>query len=194
MMIIDDKGRFVSGDKLMSIFAQQLSVGKVITVVDASMVINEMGFDVIRTKVGDPYVSDELRKGGDFGGEPSGSWIFPKKSLCPDGIYAAALAAYIASQQKISLLVDNIPSYSLIRGSIKGENVISFELKRRLNELRPLSIDSIDGTKLNFEDGWVLIRPSGTEPKIRITAEAKTSERANLLYNQCMKIVQQCLI
>lgn len=194
MMIIDDKGRFVSGDKLMVIFAQQISAKKITTVVDASMVIDEMGFDVMRTKVGDPYVSEELRKGGDFGGEPSGSWIFPSMSLCPDGIYAAALVAAIANKQKISLLIDKIPSYHLIRGSVEGEGIVKSDLDKQLNEMNPLSINNIDGTKLNFEDGWVLIRPSGTEPKIRITAEARTSDRANILYNHYMKIVQQCLV
>ena len=40
-----------------------------------------------RTKIGDTWVSEELKKGGDFGGETSGAWIFPSISLCPDGIY-----------------------------------------------------------------------------------------------------------
>ena len=74
----------------MVIFAQALGVKKLVTTIDASMAVDEVGFSVTRTRVGDTCVSEELRKGGDFGGEPSGSWIFPSISMCPDGIYAAA--------------------------------------------------------------------------------------------------------
>ena len=70
----------------MVILAQAVRAKEVITTIDASMAIDETGFSVTRTKVGDTHVSEELRKRGDFGGEPSGSWIFPSISLCPDGI------------------------------------------------------------------------------------------------------------
>ena len=69
VMVVDDRGRFVSGDKLLAIFAQGIGVKEVITTIDASMAIEEMGFDVTRTRVGDTYVSEEVKRGGDFGGE-----------------------------------------------------------------------------------------------------------------------------
>ncbi|MFQ6122845.1 MAG: phosphoglucosamine mutase, partial [Dehalococcoidales bacterium] len=75
MMAVDDRGRFISGDKLLVMFAQAARAKEVVTTVDASMAIEERGFTIRRTKVGDTYVSEELKKGGDFGGEPSGSWI-----------------------------------------------------------------------------------------------------------------------
>jgi len=193
MMVVDDRGRFVSGDKLMVIFAQAVRAKEVITTIDASMAIDETGFSVTRTKVGDTHVSEELRKRGDFGGEPSGSWIFPSISLCPDGIYAAAQIASIASQQKLSLLVDKIPSYPLLRGSISGEGMVMSKLEQRLVAIKPLSVSNIDGIKLSFEDGWLLIRPSGTEPKIRVTAEAKSKARVRQLYNRGIEAIQECI-
>ena len=193
MMIVDDKGRFVSGDKLLVVFAQEAGAKEVVTPIDASMSIDEVGFTVTRTRVGDTYVSEELRKGGDFGGEPSGSWIFPKISLCPDGIYAAAQIVSIASQQKISQLVDDIPSYPLLRGSISSEGVIISKLEQRLMTMKPLSVSDIDGIKLNFEDGWLLIRKSGTEPKIRITAEAKNEARVRQLYDDSIRAIEGCI-
>ena len=90
MMAVDDRGRFIPGDKLLAIFARESGAQEVVTTLDASMAIEEMGFAVSRTKIGDTAVSEELRDGGDFGGETSGSWVFPGISLCPDGIYAAA--------------------------------------------------------------------------------------------------------
>jgi phosphoglucosamine mutase len=193
MMVVDDRGRFVSGDKLMVILAQAVKAKEIITTIDASMTIEDMGFSVTRTRVGDTHVSEELRKGGDFGGEPSGSWLFPNVSLCPDGIYAAALVASVASQQKLSLLVDKIPSYPLLRGSLSSEGVVMSKLEQRLEAMKPLSVSNIDGMKLGFDDGWLLIRPSGTEPKIRITAEAKSEAAVRKLYNSASKAIQECI-
>ena len=193
MMIIDDKGRFVPGDKLLAVFALSLKAKRVVTTVDASMALDDLGFEVIRTKVGDAFVSEALKGGGDFGGEPSGSWIFPQISYCPDGIYAAAHIAQIASQNKLSELVDAIPSYSIIRGSITGNGAIVASLEKRLMSMKATSVSTIDGLRLAFRDGWLLIRASGTEPKIRLTAEAKTEERAKGLYHAGVAAVRECL-
>ncbi len=193
MMAVDDKGRFIAGDKLLVLFAQEVGAKKVVTTVDASMSIDEAGFKVARTRVGDTYVSEELRKGGDFGGEPSGSWVFPDFSLCPDGIYAAARIAAIASREKLSRLVDDIPRYPLLRGSVGSQGVVVSELEKRLSSLKPLSVNNIDGTRLDFEDGWLLIRVSGTEPRIRVTAEAKSEARVRQLYDSALGAIKDCM-
>jgi phosphoglucosamine mutase len=143
--------------------------------------------------VGDTYVSEELKKGGDFGGEPSGSWVFPNISLCPDGVYAAARLVAMASRQKLSQLVDSIPRYPLLRGNISSEGVVMSKLERRLMAMKPLSVSNIDGIKLSFEDGWLLIRASGTEPKIRITAEAKGKTRVRQLYDNGIGTIRECM-
>ncbi|MDO8567557.1 MAG: phosphoglucosamine mutase [Dehalococcoidales bacterium] len=188
MMAVDDRGRFISGDKLLVILAQALKAKKVVITVDASMAIDEAGFKVRRTRVGDSFVSEELKRGGDFGGEASGAWVFPGVSLCPDGIYAAAKIAAIANRQKLSALVDSIPAYSIVRGSVKRDGTNGLE--DSLTAMEPLSIDTVDGVKLNFKDGWVLVRPSGTEPKIRLTAEARTEKRAQQLYDSALKAIK----
>ncbi|MEE8413140.1 MAG: phosphoglucosamine mutase [Dehalococcoidales bacterium] len=192
MMAVDDRGRFIPGDKLLALFALQDESKEVVTTIDASMVIDEMGFSVIRTRVGDTCVSEELKKRGDFGGEPSGSWVFPGNSLCPDGIYAAARLATIAEKQKLSELIDQIPCYPILRGSVESEGVALADLEKRLLAMEPLSVNSIDGTKIIFEDGWILIRASGTEPKIRLTAEAKSEARAHQLYDSAVRAIGEC--
>ncbi len=193
MMAVDDRGKFIPGDKLLALFAQHMEAKEVVTTIDASMVIDEMDFSITRTPVGDTYVSEELKKGGDFGGEPSGAWVFPASSLCPDGIYAAAQLVAIASQQKLSQLVDNIPQYPLLRGSVAGEGIATSNLARRLLAMEPLSVSDIDGIKLNFKDGWLLIRASGTEPKVRITAEARNEARVHQLYDSGVRVIKECL-
>ncbi len=192
MMAVDDRGRFIPGDKLLALFAQEVGAKEVVTTIDTSMIIDEMGFSVTRTKIGDTYVSEELKKGGGFGGEPSGSWVFPGISLCPDGIYAAAQAAAIASRQKLSQLVDKIPHYPILRGSIASEGVVMPKLEERLMAMKPKLVTNIDGVRLDFEDGWLLIRASGTEPKIRVTAEAKSEARVRQLYDSGVRAIKEC--
>jgi phosphoglucosamine mutase len=189
MMAIDDRGRYIAGDKLLVILARAAGAKDVVTTLDASMTIDTMGFSVRRTRIGDTFVSEELKKGGDFGGETSGAWIFPAVSFCPDGIYAAAQIAAIASQHRLSELVDAIPVYPLRRGSIGSDGIKMSGLESILRALKPLTVTKTDGLKLDFKDGWLLVRPSGTEPKIRITAEAKTEPRAKQLYDEGLEAI-----
>jgi phosphoglucosamine mutase len=193
MMAVDERGRYISGDKLLALLARAVGAGEVVTTLDASMAIEEMGFHVRRTRIGDTFVSEELKKGGDFGGETSGAWIFPAVSLCPDGIYAAAQIAVVAAQHRLSQMVNAIPVYSLNRGSIESDGIVISLLKSKLEVLRPVSVSNTDGLRLDFKDGWLLVRPSGTEPKIRLTAEAKTEARAQQLYDEGLRAVRSII-
>lgn len=189
MMAVDDKGRFITGDKLLAILARAGLAKDVVTTLDASMTIEEMGYKIRRTRIGDTWVSEELRRGGDFGGETSGAWIFPNISLCPDGIYAAAQIAALASEYSLAALVDKIPAYPLLRGSVNYKKMDMSRLKANLLALKPVSTSDIDGFKLDFSDGWLLARPSGTEPKVRLTAEAKTQAKVKQLYDRGLEAV-----
>ena len=192
MMVVDDRGNFIDGDKLLVILANDVMAKKIVTTIDASMAIDEAGFDVIRTRVGDNYISEELKNGGDIGGEPSGSWVFPRNSLCPDGIYAAAQVISIASKNRLSQLVDDMPGYSLLRGSINGNGVVMPQLEEELiSVMKPLSVNRVDGIKLNLKDGWLLVRASGTEPKIRVSVEAKTVEKAKQIYDNSVGLIKK---
>ena len=183
MMAFDNRGRYISGDHLLVLFARYLDAKRVVTTSDASMIIEDCA-EVRRTPVGDAYVSEELLTWGDFGGEPSGAWIFPKISFCPDGPFAAALFCEMSSEWDIAREIDTIPVYHLLRESFACEtarNVLS-----RLGASSPT-----DGIRIADEDGWCLIRASGTEPKIRITAEGKTLAKAKAFLAKGKKRIQQ---
>ncbi|WP_292518487.1 phosphopentomutase/phosphoglucosamine mutase [Methanoculleus sp.] len=170
MMAFDEKGRYIEGDQLLMLFAKYLDRKRVVTTVDASMAIEEVA-EVRRTPVGDSFVSEELLTWGDFGGEASGSWIFPEHSYCPDGVYAAALLCEIASEWSIAEELDRMPRYTLLRES--------YRIDAPGGIMAALGADEpTHGVRFEDEEGWYLIRASGTEPKVRITAEGKTAAKA----------------
>jgi phosphoglucosamine mutase len=173
MMAFDSRGRYITGDRLLMLFAMYLGAREVVTTFDASMAIEEIAA-VRRTPVGDTYVSAELRKWGSFGGEPSGAWIFPEHSLCPDGPYAAALYGEIAHEWDVAAEIDAMPAYPVLRESLPDDQAI--EVMRSIGAESPT-----DGIRLAGEDGWCLIRASGTEPKIRLTAEGTDRQAAETM-------------
>ena len=178
MMAVDDKGRFVGGDQLLAIFAAHEEADSIVVPVDTSMIVDDALPDtrIIRSRVGDVYVAEAMKKeGAAFGGEPSGSWIFPRISFCPDGIYAAVRLIEIMGTRKLSEMVDELPVYQTRRIGIacpdqRKERAMA-EIAGELSSLGEVS--TIDGIRVATGNGWVLVRPSGTEPKIRVTAEAR---------------------
>lgn len=173
MMAFDNRGRYIDGDHLLMLFARYIGAKRVVTTSDASMIIDDC-VEVRRTPVGDAFVSEELLTWGDFGGEPSGAWIFPKISYCPDGPFAAALFCEMSSEWDIAKEIDAIPTYHVLRESFTCET--AWDIVTRLGASIPT-----EGIRITDEDGWCLIRASGTEPKIRITAEGKTLAKAKCL-------------
>jgi len=183
MMAFDNRGRYIGGDHLLMLFARYLNAKRVVTTSDASMIIDEIA-EVRRTPVGDAFVSEELISWGDFGGEPSGAWIFPQISLCPDGPFAAALLCEIASEWDIAKEIDAMPHYPVLRESFKTD--AAREIISSLGASNPT-----DGIRLSDGDGWCLVRASGTEPKIRITAEGRTKEKAKAMLEKGKELIRQ---
>jgi phosphoglucosamine mutase len=199
MMAVDEKGNFVSGDELLAIFGLfecNGSKGTVVVPVDTSMMVDDSlkGSEIVRTRVGDVYVAEGIKQcNAIYGGEPSGSWIFPKISYCPDGIYAAARLVEILKDKKLSELREELPRYATKREAFPCANEKKAEFMKKIKvKLEPLGkVLDIDGIRVEMKDGWVLIRPSGTEAKVRITAEAR--ENVDEIFEMAEKIVKEAL-
>ena len=198
MVAIDDRGRFVSGDRLITLFASAMNARGVVAPMDASMVLDEMVGTVERCRVGDVYVAEALKRTGlDFGGEPSGTYIFPQQTYCPDGVLASAMLASMASEQPLSERLDSLPSFPSTRGSLPFDAKERERLVKRLGvEMGGLDCDrllTLDGFRAEFPDGWLLIRFSGTEPKLRTTVEARDEEELKRLESIVSKVIRRCL-
>ncbi len=192
MVAVDRYGRFVGGDTLLALFAREEVRNNLVVPVDASMVLEDLlpKSKIWRTRVGDVFVAAELkRRKADFGGEPSGTWIFPKATLCPDGVYAAARLVSMVVDRPLDVIVREIPRYPILRGSISYVASRRATIESRLDTaLRGLGADisTVDGWRLQFDDGWSLVRFSGTEPKIRVLAESRNEAGAKEIYSRVL--------
>ena len=199
MVAIDDRGVFLGGDQLLALFAKKYARRKIVITVDASMAIDDyVDAKIVRTRVGDVFVSEAVKKSkAEFGGEPSGTWIFPDQTFCPDGVLAAVRLAELASKKKLSELRKKVPVYPIIREAIRYDPKFkAIIIKKVENEMKAIECEellTLDGFRVQFEDGWALVRPSGTEPKIRYLAEARTEKRAKDIMDMISKIVKRCL-
>lgn len=195
MMAVDNNGCYVSGDKMLAFFALREARYAIAVPVDTSRVVDDMleGIKISHTRVGDVYVAEALKRiGGDFGGEPSGAWIFPKVSFCPDGIYAAArLVEIVEKEGELGKLLDSIPEYTVKRSAFlcRDRTKAMVQIIEKLKKLG--DINTMDGVRVDLDDGWILVRPSGTEPKIRITVESNGS--CEELYDLACGIVKEAI-
>ncbi len=199
MVVVDKNGNLIENDKLIVVFAKYINARNIVIPVDSSMMIDDyVDARITRTRVGDIFISEMLKKiKGDFGAETSGTWIFPSFSYCPDGIYAAAKFIKMADEMDVFEEVKKLPSYPIKRGSVKADkNKIKEAMPKIEEEMKKMDFVNwieTDGLRAEMEDAWILIRPSGTEPKIRITVEAKERRRVEKLWNDVLKMVRRCL-
>lgn len=192
---INSEGELIDWDSLLSILAY--GKDKVVTTVDASMRIEDVCQEVIRTRVGDVAVANAIEKeDADFGGEPSGSFIFPDVHLFPDGILTAAVTAKLLSEDRFYSVLDELESYPTERVKIECEeemkpNIIG-KVMQSIQE-KGYDADYKDGVRVQKEKGWFLIRPSGTESIIRVTAEAENKEELDKIAGEGKEIVQNAM-
>ncbi|KYH39362.1 MAG: phosphoglucosamine mutase [Candidatus Bathyarchaeota archaeon B23] len=210
VMFVDEDGVAPTPDRVLAAYAayvvERCRGGVIVTHVGASMCVDEAvrlaGGRVIRTRVGDAYVAEALmRRGGVFGGEPVGAWIHPDVHPCPDGLLSALRLLGALEERDVSLseFVAEIPEYPLLRGKVRCPNPLKGRVMALLRERwgehlgGVLSTSTVDGLRLELGDGWLLMRPSGTEPVIRLTAEAESRSRAEELMERGRGLVEEAV-
>jgi len=202
MRAVADGGSFLSGDTLCALFARHAveDGDRVAVPVDTSLVVEEVvgeqGGSVTYTPVGDVHIADAATESAVvFGGEPSGAWIWPEETLCPDGPLAAIkLVSLLAGGKTLSTQLASLRSYPLQRESIEvPEPSRVMDLVQETVSARFEEYSTVDGVKVHLEEGWLLIRASGTQPLVRITAEASTEQRTAELAARGRELVTDCL-
>lgn len=201
-IFIDEKGDYIWGDKSLALgakYATKKSGGVTVTPVTTSSmfddVVKENNGSVIHTAVGSPIVARVMIENDSvFGGEENGGLIFPELQYCRDSAMTIAKILEIMAKEdkKLSELVDEIPKYEVFKIKLpcphdKKQIVMKTLAQETKKDENIIKVDETDGVKLYLEDGWVLMRPSGTEPIFRIYSESKDKNKAEeiaLTYKQ----------
>ncbi|ASJ06748.1 phosphoglucosamine mutase [Thermococcus pacificus] len=205
-VFIDENGRFIQGDKTFALVADAVlrenGGGLLVTTIATSNLLDDIakrnGAKVMRTKVGDLIVARALlENNGTLGGEENGGVIFPDFVLGRDGAMTTAkiVEIFAKSGKKFSELIDELPKYYQFKTKrhVEGDRKAIVAKVAELAEKRGYRIDTTDGTKIIFDDGWVLVRASGTEPIIRVFSEAKSEEKAKEYLNLGLELLEEAL-
>jgi len=203
-VFVDNKGRILTGDLATVIFAQALITEekrKVVYDVSCSSAVEEVikakgGVPVVE-RVGRPFMMDRvLREKAVFGGERSGHFYFSDIYSLDDGAFASLKMAEILAHSDVPLsrMVDRVPKYFSGTVNVPFADQYKFKVVERLKtrfEEKEFQILDIDGVKAQDKNGWVLLRPSNTEPLIRLFAEGKTESKLTQLLELAKKMLKE---
>jgi phosphoglucosamine mutase len=187
VLALDAEGRLVDGDQILAILALHLGVDLVAVTVMTNLGFHrlaaERGIRVLTTDVGDRYVLDALRRsGGLLGGEQSGHIIYLRDHVAGDGLAAALLLCGALEGRSLAEAAAVMPQFPQVKENVP---VRTRALPAALRE---------EVARLNSElgeEGRVLVRPSGTEPVVRILTEASTAEKASELCGTIAALVRR---
>jgi phosphoglucosamine mutase len=200
VLLADERGRLVDGDQILAICALDQQergllagggvVGTVMSNYGLELALSRAGLALVRTAVGDRYVVEEMLRGGyTLGGEQSGHVVFLEQQTTGDGIVTAlqVLAAMKRSGRSLSRLAAVMPRFPQVlinvpaarRGAVEEVPGIRAALEKAEAKLRGR--------------GRVLVRPSGTEPKVRVMVEGKDRQETESLARMIARAVERAL-
>ncbi len=205
LVVIDEKGKVVLEEfsvvlATKSVLSRKELVEKENTVATnlsttqvLKDVVEEYGGKLFRTKVGEANVIQKMEEvNACIGGEGSGGIMYPKVGYFRDSLSGIGLILELLAREnkKISQIVESLPKYVMKKTKVTftGDlNILYKDLETKFNNA---SINTLDGVRFDWPDSsWVHIRPSLTEPILRIFGEAKSEERIDALFQQVNDIL-----
>jgi phosphoglucosamine mutase len=186
MLAVDGNGHAVDGDAILAILAPHLGVDLVAVTVMSNLglhhFLDEHGIRVVTTDVGDRYVLEELREhGGLLGGEQSGHIIYLRDHVTGDGLAAALLLCDAIRGRTLAEAAAAMPTFPQVKENLPLRGSVPDTL---LDEVKRLN-GELNGS------ARVLVRPSGTEPVVRLLAEARTEAEARELSARIVALVRR---
>lgn len=197
VVIVDEKGNVVDGDQIMAVIAEswhrrgRLAAGGIVATVMSNLGLElhlkELGLSLARTPVGDRYVTDYMRKHGfNVGGEQSGHIVLSDFTTTGDGLVAAlqVLAVAVSAGRPVSEICARFERLPQVLQNVRYTNG------------RPLEKEAVKkaieaGEKRLGAQGRLVIRPSGTEPVIRVMAEGRDEKLVNQVVGDIAAAVER---
>ncbi|WP_019376958.1 phosphoglucosamine mutase [Virgibacillus halodenitrificans] len=200
LIAVDEKGNIVDGDQIMFICAKYMNekgflrkntvVSTVMSNIGFYKAIEKNGMRSDKTAVGDRYVMEEMRKGGyNLGGEQSGHIIFLDYNTTGDGMLSAIQLVNVMREtgKPLSELAGEMAIFPQVLKNVKVIDKNEALSNSRINE----EIEAVE--KELGDQGRVLVRPSGTEPLVRVMVEAPTKEECEKYVEQVANVIDQLL-
>jgi phosphomannomutase len=197
LAVIAEDGTFLSEEYTLAIVLDYLlprNRGLVVTNLSTSRMVDRIaarhGCEVLRVPVGEVNVAEAMKEHrSPIGGEGNGGVIDARVHYGRDSFagMAVVLEAMAVTKKKVSELVAAIPRYHMLKTKVECPRALAREVLRRLKHEKlgacgpGVSVNTDDGLKLDMPDSWVHLRPSNTEPILRIIAEAETPSRLDEL-------------
>ncbi|MGY0693968.1 phosphoglucosamine mutase [Virgibacillus sp. FSP13] len=200
LIAVDEKGNIVDGDKIMYICGKYMNekgflrhstvVSTVMSNLGFYKALEEHGMRSDKTAVGDRYVMEEMRKGGyNLGGEQSGHVIFLDYNTTGDGMLSALQLVNVMKEtgKKLSELAGEMEIYPQVLKNVKVTDKKNALTNPKIQE----AINNVEQEMAG--EGRVLVRPSGTEPLVRVMVEASTKEDCERYADQVVKVIDDLL-
>ena len=210
----DSRGNYVNAHRIITLLTKHMvdrgETGRVVSTVTASAMLDRMcrklGLELVSTPVGFKWIYGEMEKGGVMiGGEESGGIGLPDHVKERDGLLMALLLTECMAQsgKDLGTIIDEmLADIGRLEFARRGLSITDEQMARFRAETVPtytadeiagkrvLDVDRRDGVKLLLEgDAWVMMRPSGTEPLVRVYAEAATTDEVNELLDAAEEVV-----
>ncbi len=205
-IVVDDKGRVHWGDRSGTLLAAYAAEKwrdlprRVYTGVSSSTLVEEYlrprGIEVVWTPVGSVVISRMIvRDGGAIAGfEENGGYMHVPHQIVRDGAMKAALLLAMIGEygRSLSSLFDELPRYYPLKTKVPATREQALCAVEAIKEhYRGLRQVTIDGVKVFGDDFWLLVRPSGTEPVVRIMAEARDPEKVRSVVEEAKRIIAE---
>lgn len=210
----DAQGNYVNAHRIITLLTKHMvdrgETGRVVSTITASAMLDRMcrklGLELVSTPVGFKWIYGEMEKGGVMiGGEESGGIGLPNHVKERDGLLMALLLTECMAQsgKDLGTLIDDmLADIGRLEFARRGLSITPEQMERFRAETVPsytadevagkrvIDVDRRDGVKLLLEgDAWVMMRPSGTEPLVRIYAEAATTDEVSELLDAAEAVV-----
>lgn len=200
LALVDDTGRAIGEDYTLALAARVVLArrrGPVVTNLSTSLVVDDQainaGATVVRAPVGEVNVAMAMRAAGAVvGGEGNGGVILPDLHLGRDAPLGVALLLQmlVDAGEPLSSVIGRYPRYVIIKDKLDRPAVPLDAVYAALRAAFPDAVaDTQDGLRLGWPGQWVHVRPSGTEPIVRVIAEAATAEAARALVDRARALL-----
>ncbi|MGQ9631833.1 MAG: phosphoglucosamine mutase [bacterium] len=205
LAVVSERGEAIGEDYTLALAAkfilEKKGRGPVVANLSTSRVVEDvarsLGEKIVYAKIGEINVVEAMKRTeATIGGEGNGGVILPDVHYGRDSLVGIALILQLLaeSQKSISQIAASLPRYHIVKRKVDCPSSKIFPILKEIREKYAKErLNLIDGVRIDREDSWIHIRPSNTEPVMRIVAEAKTEEEASRLCDNITEDMNEIL-